>query len=366
MAPVKPMLAMLGPAPESRGGLAGVLEAYRAHGLFRRWPIEYLATYGDAGLRRNAVLALAALRRFAALLVRERALAVHLHVSTEQGLWRDVLFMALAIAARCPVILQLHGTGLRRLHDHGGRTMRRLIRFFLEQAACVVVPCEWQRGWVRAVARRAQVALVPVPVAAPPPAPATERPALVLFLGTLEPAKGVFDLLEALSELRSAIPEVRLLCAGEGDRRAVQRHAAHLGIADAVRFTGWVGPSGKRALLESAAVFVLPSYEEAMPLALLEAMAAGVPVVATPVGGAPEVVVDGVSGFLAAPGDATTLQRVLRKLLMDRSLAARIGVAGRASVLLRCAPERAIAALGEVYGAIGLATFGAAAPGTAP
>jgi glycosyltransferase involved in cell wall biosynthesis len=159
---------------------------------------------------------------------------------------------------------------------------------------------------------------------------------------------------------------VRLLCAGEGDRRAVQRHAAHLGIADAVRFTGWVGPSGKRALLESAAVFVLPSYEEAMPLALLEAMAAGVPVVATPVGGAPEVVVDGVSGFLAAPGDATTLQRVLRKLLMDRSLAARIGVAGRASVLLRCAPERAIAALGEVYGAIGLATFGAAAPGTAP
>ena len=176
MASVKPMLAMLGPAPASRGGLAGMLAAYREQGLFRRWPIEYLATHADGGPRRNAVLALAAMHRFAALLARERALAVHLHVSTEQGLWRDVPFMALAMSARCPVILQLHGTGLRRLHDHGGRATRLPIQFFLEQAACVIVPCEWQRGWVRAVARRAQVAVVPVPIAPGATLPASTTP----------------------------------------------------------------------------------------------------------------------------------------------------------------------------------------------
>src|SRR5205823_160349 len=82
-----------------------------------------------------------------------------------------------------------------------------------------------------------------------------------------------------------------------------------LGIADAVKFTGWVGPSGKRALLESAAVFALPSYDEALPLSLLEAMSAGVPAVVSPVGGIPEVVVDGVSGLLVAPGDVATLER---------------------------------------------------------
>jgi glycosyltransferase involved in cell wall biosynthesis len=365
MAAVKPVLAMLGAAPASRGGMAAMLEAYRSHGLFQRWPIEYLATHGDGGLLRNAALALAALGRFTALVLRERSLAVHLHLSTDRGLWRDLLFMALAVAARCPVILQLHGTGLRTLHDNGGRATRALIQFFLEQAACVAVPCEWQRGWVRAVTRHAQVAVVPVPVTAPALPPDAERPALVLFLGSLEPEKGVFDLLEAVSELRSAVPDVRLICAGEGDRAAVQRHAERFGVADAVRFTGWVGPSGKRALLESAAVFALPSYEEAMPLALLEAMAAGVPAVTTPLGGAPEVLVDGVSGFFAGPGDVATLQRALRKLLMDRNLAARIGLAGRASVLLRCSPERAISALGEIYGALGLAAFGESAPRTA-
>src|SRR5205814_3990716 len=126
---------------------------------------------------------------------------------------------------------------------------------------------------------------------------------LILFLGKLAPSKGIFDLLEAVAALRPDAADVRLVCAGDGDRIAVARYAERLGIADAVKFTGWVGPSGKRALLENAAVFALPSYDETLPMSVLEAMSAGVPVVASPVGGISEVVVDGVSGFLVAPGD---------------------------------------------------------------
>src|SRR4030095_16460352 len=126
--------------------------------------------------------------------------------------------------------------------------------------------------------------------------------------------------LEAVSALRPSVPDVRLLCAGEGDRAAVARYAERLGIADAVKCTGWIGPSRKRALLENAAGFALPSYDEAPPMSLLEAMAAGVPAVVSPVGGVPEVVVDGVSGLFVAPGDVATLQRLLRKLLLDRKL----------------------------------------------
>jgi glycosyltransferase involved in cell wall biosynthesis len=163
--------------------------------------------------------------------------------------------------------------------------------------------------------------------------------------------------MEAVAALRPAVPDVRLVCAGEGERDAALRHAERLGIADAVRFTAWVGPSGKRALLETASVLALPSYEEAMPLGLLEAMAAGVPVVATPVGGIPEILVDGASGFLVAPGDTATLQRLLRKLLLDRQLAARLGAAARESVRLRCAPQRTLASLGQLYSELGLAAF---------
>src|SRR4030095_13478701 len=103
--------------------------------------------------------------------------------------------------------------------------------------------------------------------------------------------------LEAVSALRPSVPDVRLLCAGEGDRAAVARYAERLGIADAVKCTGWIGPSGKRALLESSAVFALPSYDEALPMSLLEAMAAGIAPVASAVGGIPEAITDRVPGL---------------------------------------------------------------------
>jgi glycosyltransferase involved in cell wall biosynthesis len=359
MAPVNSRLVMLGAAPEMPGSITSLVDAYRVHGLFKRWPIDYLATHADSGVLRNAALALSALRRFIEVLVHERGTVAHLHTEVTRGFWRDAVFMGLAIAARCPFILHLHGGGFQRFYDGAGRVRRAAIRFLLEHAAYIVVPCEALGIWIRGIARSAQVVCVPHPVAPVEVPQDTGRPGLVLFLARLDPAKGVFDLLEALSAVRAAVPDVRLMCAGDGDRAAVARYAEHLGIADMVKFTGWVGPSARRALLESAAVFALPSYdEEALPLGLLEAMAAGVPAVVSPVGGVPEVVVDGVSGFFAAPGDIATLQRLLRKLLLDRALGARVGAAARESVRLRCSPERALARLGELYAALGVRAWG--------
>jgi glycosyltransferase involved in cell wall biosynthesis len=266
--------------------------------------------------------------------------------------------VALAVAARCPVIVHLHGGGFDRLYDASSSLGRAAIRLLLERAACVVAPSEAQRTWVRSVARGAHTACLPNPVPVQAAASQAGRSNLVLFLGRLDAGKGVFDLLDSAAELRRAVPDLRLVFAGEGDHAALARYAERLGIADAVKFTGEVGPSGKRALFESAAAFALPSYAEGLPLGLLEAMAAGVPVVASPVGGVPEAVVDGVSGFLVAPGDRAALSRVLRSLLLDRALGARLGAAARESVRLRFSPERTIPRLEEIYAQAGLAAIG--------
>ena len=361
MAPVTPRLVMLGPAPGTRDSVASVVEAYRAHGLFKRWPIDYIAAYGDGGARTQVSLLTRLLARFGPLLARERSLVVHLHVSTEGGLGRTLALVAMMRAVQCPYIVHLHGAAAKRAHDNGGRPARLAIRAMLEQAAYVFVSCESMRAWARGVTRDANVTCMPDPVVPFEPQEDARQPNLVLFLGELDAAKGIFDLLEAVAALRPAVPDVRLLCASAGERGAVVRYAERLGIGDAVKFTGWLGPSGKRALLEAATVLALPSYEEALPMSVLEAMAAGVPVVVSPVGGMPEVVANGVSGLYAAPGDVATLQRQLRKLLLDRGLGARIGAAARESIRLRCAPERAIARLGAVYAALGLNTLGEAA-----
>jgi glycosyltransferase involved in cell wall biosynthesis len=340
---------MLGAAPETRGSVAAVVEACRDQGLFRRWPVDYLPLYGDGGPARNAALVAGALKRFALLVARNGRVLVHLHLSARGSLLRDGAFAALAAAARCPVIVQLHGGGFERAH---GAPMRQI----LEGATCVIAPSESLRAWVRSCARNANAVCLPVPVPTPAPGPElAARPNVILFLGRLAPAKGIYDLLEAVAGIARAVPDLRLVCAGHGERVAVARYAERLGIADAVKFTGWVGPSGKRALLETAAVLALPSYAEGMPVSVLEAMSAGVPVVASAVGGVPEALVDGVSGCLVAPGDKASLGRHLRRLLEDRALGARLGAAARESARLRFAPERAVPRLEEVYARLGLA-----------
>ena len=345
-------VVMLGAAPETRGSIAAVVDAYRSHGLFRRWPVDYVATRG-AGRRPDVALRAAA--RFAALLARSPGAVVHIHASARAGFWRDCAYAGVALALRCPVILHLHGGELEAFFDALGGPAKAAVRGLLERCELIAVPSQRLAGFLRTVSPHIRTASLPHPVPMPMPAPQdAPRPSLILFLGRLEPHKGIFDLLEAVAKVRAAVPDVRLVCAGEGSRVAVARYAEHLGIAEAVKFTGWVGPSGKRALLESAAVYALPSYAEGMPMGLLEAMAAGVPVIASPVGGMPEVVVDGVTGFLAAPGDVATLERLLRRLLLDRALGARVGAAARETVRLRFAPERALARLEALYAGLGV------------
>jgi glycosyltransferase involved in cell wall biosynthesis len=333
-------IVMLGAAAETRGSVTAVVEAWRAHGLFARWPIEYLATTSDGSLSQKISTLAKAWRDFTLALVHDRV-AVHLHLH-RRTFWTQAAFGLAALAARRPLIVHLHGSGFG--HEAA---------FLLRHAAAVVVSCEAQRAWVRSVARNAHVVSVPPAVIASA-TPQGPRPNVLLFLGRLEAAKGIYDLLDALAGVRSAVPDVRLVCAGDGDREAVRRYADQLGIADAVKFTGWVGPSGKRALLETAAAFVLPSYDEALPVSLVEAMSAGVPPVVSPVGGIPEVVQDGASGVFVAAGDRANLERKLKRVLLDRALAERLGAAARESARLRFSASRVLSRIDELYAAAGI------------
>ena len=348
-------VVMLGTAPETRGGIAAVIAAWRAAGLFERWPIDYVATHCDGGAGQKLLAAVGGLRRFVALLLAHRHVLVHVHCASRASFWRKCVFMAIAHAARCPVVLHLHGGGFARFYEEEcGPLRQRLVRHFLGRAACVIALTERWRAWLAQAGANPNLVCIPNPVR-PEAAPAPRaRGNVILFLGRIEDAKGLPELLKAFSVLRMSAPDAELVCAGAGDIERAVRQAEALGIEDAVRFPGWLGEAEKRAWLRRAAVLVLPSHAEGLPMSLLEAMAAGVPVVASAVGGIPDVVKHGVNGLLVAPGDAVDLLRAQRRLLREPQLAAALGAAGRETVRARFAPEQVLARLGEVYAALGV------------
>lgn len=161
-----------------------------------------------------------------------------------------------------------------------------------------------------------------------------EPPGYLLFVGRLRIRKGVEVLLEALPA------GARLLIAGDGEHRAALEGKAH----PAVKFLGRCDAGRVRGLLRGAAALVVPSIYEGMPLVILEAMEAGVPVVASRVSGIPEVVEDGVTGWLVPPEDPRALAAALSEALEDPGEARRRGEAGRRRVDERFRPQNAVAA----------------------
>jgi glycosyltransferase involved in cell wall biosynthesis len=158
-------------------------------------------------------------------------------------------------------------------------------------------------------------------------------PAHVVSVGRLVPMKGFSLLVSAVAALAREGRPVRLTVVGDGpDRAMLEGQAARLGIGGAVTFTGALGAEAVTGLLASATVFCLPSFAEGVPVVLMEAMAAGVPVISTEVMGIPELVRDGESGLLVAPGREDQLAGALRRLLDEPETRARLGRAGRETV----------------------------------
>ncbi len=155
----------------------------------------------------------------------------------------------------------------------------------------------------------------------------------LLFVGRLTAVKGVPILLEALAKLRKDRPNLVLTIAGDGpDRTRLEAMVLRLNLSAHVRFAGYQSQLQVRTHLQETDVFVLPSFAEGVPVVLMEAMAAGVPVVTTRIAGIPELVEDGISGLLTSPGDAESFAAAIGKLLDDPDLRVRLGRAGRSKV----------------------------------
>jgi glycosyltransferase involved in cell wall biosynthesis len=180
------------------------------------------------------------------------------------------------------------------------------------------------------------------------PAPYVGDVPRVLCIGRLIPIKGHLVLLRALVQARSRVPDISLDIAGRGALApALQAHARELGLDDAVRFIGFVSPV--ETAIESAAIVVAPSLGEGFGMVALEAMERGRAVIASSVGGLPEIVADGETGLVVPPADPDALADALVALAGDLPRARAMGAAGRERALSLFTPERCAAQIEELY-----------------
>jgi len=169
-----------------------------------------------------------------------------------------------------------------------------------------------------------------------------------LCVGRLIPIKGHLVLLRALAQARSRVPGIVLDVAGRGPLEpALKSYARELGLEEAVNFLGYVSPV--QEAIERAAIVVVPSLGEGFGMVALEAMERGRPVIASAVGGLPEIVADGETGIVVQPGDADALAEAIVALGGDLERAAAMGRAGRRRALGEFTPERSVRRVEQLY-----------------
>jgi glycosyltransferase involved in cell wall biosynthesis len=292
-------------------------------------PEEYRGFGGSAGAVagfRNkpwlAPVVVASMRRALRRAARDADL-VHAH-------W--LASMLVAPAARKPVVLTLHGSGSAgRFEDLSlmARAPRPAGALLRRARVAIGVSEQLAEAASRVGARDAR--WIPNGVEIPRDTGAEADPLEVLFVGRLSSEKGIAELVEATKGLN-------LVVAGDGPLRHLVPAAL-----------GFVPPAEVQRLLTRAAVVVLPSHREGLPMVLLEAMAHGRPVVATPVGGIPSLVDDGVTGLLVPTGDTRALRESITRLLGNPALRRKLGRAARVKVQEVAGWERVTEATLDAY-----------------
>lgn len=333
---------MLGPMPPLTGGMATVVDALRHSGLGTQCHLIFLnngKTTPAARPLRHGIVAQARLAwRVARHTLGRRVDIVHIHTCSGWTFWRDALHMAVARGLGARVIWHVHGGRFADFLREQRPWRRRLARAALERAAAVIVLAPAWVGHLAPLAPRAAWRCVPngVEVPAAPPVAEAGAPFRILFLGHLGRSKGTHDLVRALAAARrQGFGGVAELAGGEsqpGDRAALEALACEVGCQDAVELPGIIGGARKREALRQASVLCLPSHLEVLPMALLEGMAHGLPVLATRVGAIPGVVRDGVDGYLVDAGDVEALAERIGRLAADAAIRRRMGTAAQQRV----------------------------------
>ena len=263
-----------------------------------------------------------------------RVQLVHVNLASRGSTYRKLIICGVASLLRLPTVIHLHGGHYPRFWKAAPSVIRGAIRLMFRRCSRVVVLGSVWRDFIAGIVPEVAGRIVILPNATS--APARRRTSRsdgalhIIFLGRVGAGKGVPQLVDALKSLE-AVPNWRATIAGDGDVDATANRVKALGLADRVRLTGWVGPEAVADLIASADILTLPSFDENLPMSVIEGMAAGLAVVVTPVGAVEDVVTDGVNGLLVPPGDSGALAEALGRLISDEALRARLGAAAVAT-----------------------------------
>lgn len=300
---------------KTRGGITSVVKAYETGEQWKKYHCRWIETHRDGNSIRKLWYLGTALVEYICLLPFYDI--VHIHLATTQSAKRKKMFFYLAKWLSKKVILHFHPSNEKFLFEPMNS---KLYRKLFSKADLVLVLSEQWRCWIKmalGLSNHIEVLYNPCPIV-------NRRDDLrknhILFAGTIISRKGYETLIRGFARIAQEHSDWKVIFAGNGEIANAMKIVECCGIQNQVEFLGWVTDKDKEKVFQEASVYCLASDGEGFPMGVLDAWAYGIPCVVTPVGGIPDIVVDGENGLVFSIGDVDGLANKLRMIISDRTL----------------------------------------------
>lgn len=302
---------------KTHGGISAVLKLYEHSQMWKQYHCNWIATHRDGGHARKLWYLINGMVQYILLLPFYDI--VHFHFSLPRSAKRKLPFFKLARILGKKTVIHLHcGSQIDEIWNDTYQQLFEKCDVGILLSNGLKSKIEERIG----ESNHLRVVYNPCPIISE--TTYYKKQSNILFSGVLNQGKGYRVFISAFAKIAHLYPRWKIVLAGDGEIEQARTLACELGIEDQVELLGWVSGEAKHKAFCEASVFCLPSYAEGFPMAVLDAWAYGLPVITTPVGGIPDVAIDGVNMALFFPGDSDGLSEKMKMIISDDELRLKI------------------------------------------
>lgn len=310
---------------DHRGGIGAVLESYSKYLA----PFKFVASYDRENPSKWYMIKffLKSVRKIKRTLQADKEIEiVHIHGAAKGSVFRKyVVFLLCSKVFHKKVIFHCHGSEMKKFYSASPYPVKVMMRHLFSGVDLVICLSESWRSFFLDNFNCKRIEVLENIVVSPElvPIKTWSEPLKFLFLGRIGDRKGIFDLLAVLTAEKPVfMDKIKLYVGGDGEVEKLKKIIAENDLENIVEYVGWVSGERKIELLKECDVYILPSYNEGLPISILEAMSYGLVVASTNVGGIPEVIKNGHNGYLFEAGDRAQIFKTLQHIINGDSLRA--------------------------------------------
>lgn len=330
---------MVGPGSGIIGGITTLVDTILPH-VNSRVQLYYFPTVSNRPSKqsgkfsfKNLMIAIEQISRFSRSIRKFRPHLLHIHTSQGIAWLKDTAYIWVGKIMKSKVVVHIHAADFAELYSDHSKPVQAYTRCMLNKADAVIAVSDKWKEKLSSIVAEEKIHTFTNCIQVPDETtvhPSDRMFSYGLFLGSIGPRKGAFDLIDAVGRIDQNGNGFHIWLAGyeerQGDLEIAHQKLEEHTLKDRCELVGVVTGSKKHDYLQQMDFFVLPSYNEGLPMAILEGMAQGRAIISTPVGGIPEVVIDGYNGYLVEPGDVQTLAEKIKTLVNHPDLCNQMGL----------------------------------------